>query len=122
VLSVIGGITMIYYHVTREKWDKHDLQNLYNFCDHNECQAIEIFCSHWPDTDASFASYHIMAIHLHDNINDADDYYDSFCNNGNILKIDIPDDIINVKRDNIEYDHPIVWHDDILKDYITIIR
>jgi len=86
-----------------------------------EAEAIEAFCEKWEDADAALAVYHVNYIHCHDTAEQAVEFAEEF--GGSIFAIDadaMADDVIEIERDTLEYDHPIV-RDEIPAEFITIV-
>jgi len=106
------------YHVS-QTYQGGDLES--SATQMGESEAIEAFCEKWDNADASLAVYHVNYIHCHDTIEQAREFAEEF--GGNVFAIDadaMADDYIEIERDTLEYDHPII-RDEIPAEFITIV-
>lgn len=91
------------YHVAKD-YDGGDLESLY-VREGND--AFDIYAEKWPEA-GELGQYHVMYVHCHDNLKDAESFVDTY--GGKVLEINADD--LDVEMDTLEYPHPMV------KEYI----
>lgn len=91
---------MTLYHVC-ESWDGLDIEPLALRLG-SENEAIDAFLARWPETDASFAAYHIQLVHLYATLAEAEAH--AAAHGGQILAVD--ETGLEIKVDGLEFAHP----------------
>jgi len=75
---------------------------------HGEMEAIALYEERWPEAGALALNGHAAVIHMYDDIEAARKHKDVY--GGKIYAIDaeaLEDDYIDVRRDGLEFDHPV---------------
>jgi len=78
-----------------------DLASLYS--QHGDA-AYDMYAKRWPDA-GDLAQYHAHYVHLYDSLADA--HMHASVHGGKIYRV-LPDDLLVVERDALEFDHPMV--------------
>ena len=79
--------------------------------------AYSMYATRWPES-GDLGSYHAHYVHCYDSLTDAQEHAEQF--GGKVYEINaeaMSDDMIQIERDALEFDHPIV-RDEIPAEYI----
>jgi RNA:NAD 2'-phosphotransferase (TPT1/KptA family) len=71
-------------------------------------EAYEMYATRWPEA-GELAQYHAHYVHCHDSLDDAREHVEQ--HGGKIYEINaeaMAEDLIEVERDRLEFDHPMV--------------
>ncbi len=94
---------MIYYHVCK-RWDGNDIIPLVDKCNNNQDMALKKFNKKYPN-GIGLGEEHIYWVHMWDSLSNA--IACAVKMRGQILKVNDVKNILTIKRDTLEFDHPM---------------